>query len=385
MRDCPYAKLCGGCTYLSRSYREELNMKQKEVSSLLTSFCKVGKIIGMDVPLHYRNKVHGVVSSDRKGNCFTGIYREGTHRLVRVDSCLIEDERADRIMQTITGMMRSFKMRPYDEDSGKGFLRHILIRTGHATGQILVVLVTASPVFPSKNNFVKALKKAHPEITSIVQNINGKRTSMVLGDRQNVLYGKGYIEDVLCGKRFRISARSFYQVNSIQTEVLYQKAMDYAGLTGKETVIDAYCGIGTIGLAASDRAGRVIGVELNGDAVRDAVANARRNRVKNIEFHKGDAGDFMVRMAAAGAKADLVFLDPPRAGSDRKFLTSMLRLSPEKIVYISCNPVTLKRDLTFLTRKGYRAVKIQPVDMFPGTSHVETVVLLRRKTVDASY
>lgn len=378
MRDCPYVKLCGGCSYLAHSYQKELNMKQKEVSNLLTSFCKVEKIIGMDLPLHYRNKVHGVVASDRKGNCYTGIYQEGSHRVVRVDACLIEDERADRIMQTITAMMRSFKMRPYDEDSGKGFLRHILIRTGHASGQILVVLVTASPMFPSKNNFVKALRKAHPEITTIVQNINGKKTSMVLGDRQNVLYGKGYIEDVLCGKHFRISARSFYQVNSVQTEILYQKAMEFAGLTGKETVIDAYCGIGTIGMTASDHAARVIGVELNGDAVRDAIANARRNKVKNIEFHKGDAGDFMVKMAAEGRKADVVFLDPPRSGSDTRFLRSLTRLQPQRVVYISCNPVTLKRDLKYLTKYGYKAETAVPVDMFPGTEHCECVCLLSR-------
>ena len=197
-------------------------------------------------------------------------------------------------------------MRPYNEDTGYGFLRHILVRTGYHTGQIMVVLVTASPVFPSKNNFVKALRKEHPEITTIIANVNNRNTSMVLGDKQQILYGKGYIEDVLCGKTFRISPKSFYQVNPIQTEVLYNKAIEFAGLTGKERVIDAYSGIGTIGMVASDNAGEVISVELNGDAVRDAVFNAKQNKVKNIRFYKEDAGDFMVKMASHKEKADVV-------------------------------------------------------------------------------
>lgn len=243
----------------------------------------------------------------------------------------------------------------------------------------MVVLVTASPVFPSKNNFVKALRKLHPEITTIVANVNDRNTSMILGDKQQVLYGKGYIEDVLCGKHFRISPKSFYQVNPVQTEILYNKAMEYAELTGKETVIDAYSGIGTIGMVASDKAKQVISVELNGEAVRDAIANARMNKIKNIRFYREDAGRFMVKMAAAGQKADVVFMDPPRAGSDRKFLDSLLRLKPRKVVYISCNPETLKRDLGYLTGNGYRVKKIQPVDMFPMTEEIENVCLLSRK------
>ena len=239
--------------------------------------------------------------------------------------------------------------------------------------------MTASPVFPSKNNFVKALRKLHPEITTIVANVNDRSTSMVLGDKQQVLYGKGYIEDILCGKRFRISPKSFYQVNPVQTEVLYRKAMEYAELTGKERVIDAYSGIGTIGMVASGKAKEVISVELNGDAVRDAIANAKMNKIKNIRFYKADAGEFMVKMAAAGQKADVVFMDPPRAGSDRKFLDSLLRLKPGKVVYISCNPETLKRDLGYLAGNGYRVKKIQPVDMFPMTEEMETVCLLTRK------
>lgn len=379
-KKCLYNKKCGGCQYLHLEYKKQLEKKQKEVSALLKSFGKVRPIIGMEDPYHYRNKVHGVVAADRQGNGYTGIYEEKSHRIIRVDSCLIENQKADEIMQSVAGLMKSFKMKPFNEDTGYGFLRHILIRTGYHTGEIMVVLVTASPVFPSKNNFVKALRKKHPEITTIVANVNDRRTSMVLGDKQQILYGKGYIEDILCGKRFRISPKSFYQVNPVQTEVLYGKAIEYAGLTGKETVIDAYSGIGTIGMIASDHAKQVISVELNGEAVRDAISNAKINKIKNIQFCKADAGDFMVQMAARGQKADVVFMDPPRAGSDKKFMDSLLKLAPKKVVYVSCNPETLKRDLAYLTSKGYRVKEIQPVDMFPMTVHTENVCLLTKKS-----
>ena len=229
---------------------------------------------------------------------------------------------------------------------------------------------------------MKALRKVHPEISTVVLNINDKNTSMVLGEREIVLYGKGFIRDTLCGKSFRISPKSFYQVNSVQTEILYGKAVEFAGLTGKEKVIDAYCGIGTIGLVASGKAREVVGVELNKDAVRDARINARENKVVNISFRQGDAGEFMEAMAEAGEKADVVFMDPPRSGSSEKFLNSVIKLSPKKIVYISCNPETLARDLKYLTKHGYEAKSAVPVDMFSWTEHVETVVLLSQQKPD---
>ena len=377
-KKCLYNKKCGGCQYLHLEYSKQLEKKQKEVTSLLKSFGKVRPIIGMEDPYHYRNKVHGVVAADRQGNGYTGIYEEKSHRIIRVDSCLIENQKADEIMQSVVGLMKSFKMKPFNEDTGYGFLRHILIRTGYHTGEIMVVLITASPVFPSKNNFVKALRKKHPEITTIVANVNDRHTSMVLGEKQQILYGKGYIEDILCGKRFRISPKSFYQVNPKQTEVLYGKAIEYAGLTGKETVIDAYSGIGTIGMIASDHAKQVISVELNGEAVRDAISNAKINQIKNIRFYKADAGDFMVQMAARKQKADVVFMDPPRSGSDKKFMDSLLKLAPKKVVYVSCNPETLKRDLAYLISKGYRVKEIQPIDQFPFTVHSEVITCLQR-------
>jgi 23S rRNA (uracil1939-C5)-methyltransferase len=243
----------------------------------------------------------------------------------------------------------------------------------------MVVLVTGTGVFPSKNNFIKALLNVHPEITTIVQNINNKFTSMVLGKKEAVLYGKGYIEDVLCGCTFRISPKSFYQINPVQTEILYGKAIDFAGLSGKEKIIDAYCGIGTIGIVASKNAGEVIGCELNPDAIKDAKINAKINGIENIKFVCADAGEFMLGMKEQGEKCDVLFMDPPRAGSDKKFLSCAVALSPEKIVYISCNPETQQRDLYYLIKNGYKVKKVQPVDMFPYTAHVETVVLLSKK------
>lgn len=376
---CNISKKCGGCQFQGIPYKEQLKKKQKKEQSLLGAYGKVCSIIGMENPYYYRNKVHAVFDRDRKGNIISGIYEEGTHRVVPVENCLIEDEKSQEIIRTIRGMLKSFKIRTYDEDTGYGLLRHVLIRRGFSTGEIMVVLVTGLPIFPSKNNFVKALRKAYPEITTVVLNVNDRQTSMVLGDREKPIFGPGFIKDRLCGCMFRISPKSFYQVNPVQTEILYQTAIDYASLTGKEAVIDAYCGIGTIGLIAAKKAGKVIGVELNKDAAKDARINAKENKITNAAFYQGDAGRFMVEMAAKGEKADVVFMDPPRAGSDERFLSSIVKLSPKKVIYISCNPETLARDLKYLTKHHYKVEKIQPVDMFPFCDHCETVCSLSRK------
>ncbi|MDE5801540.1 MAG: 23S rRNA (uracil(1939)-C(5))-methyltransferase RlmD [Lachnospiraceae bacterium] len=373
---CPVVKKCGGCKGFGLSYNQQLQKKVKVLEEQCGQFGKFEPIAGMKNPYHYRNKVHAVFGEDRRHNIISGIYEEGTHRIVPVDSCLLEDKRADEIIVSIRGLLKSFKIRPYHEDTGYGLFRHVLIRTGYATGQIMVVLVLASPILPSKNNFVKALLKLHPEITTIVLNVNSKDTSMILGEKETVLYGKGYIEDTLLGKTFRISSRSFYQVNPVQTEKLYQKAIAYADLSGKETVLDAYCGTGTIGLIASGSAKEVIGVELNSAAVKDARINAKQNRVSNIMFYEKDAGEFIRQMAEQQASVDVVFMDPPRAGSTEVFLDSLVTLKPKRIVYVSCNPETLARDLRYLKRKGYRMAKGAGVDMFPWTSSIEAVVLL---------
>ncbi|MBS7360705.1 MAG: 23S rRNA (uracil(1939)-C(5))-methyltransferase RlmD [Oscillospiraceae bacterium] len=377
-RICPVSRKCGGCQLMNMSYEEQLKFKQAKVVKLLGSFHNVNKIIGMETPFHYRNKVQAAFGKTRGGEIISGVYQSSTHNIVKTDNCLIEDEKADEIILTVRKLLKSFKLTVYDERSSKGFLRHVLVKRGFATNEIMVCLVTGTGVFPCKNDFVKELLKIHPEITTIVQNINNKFTSMVLGDKETVLYGKGYIEDVLCGCRFRISPKSFYQINPVQTEVLYCKAIEFASLTGKERVIDAYCGIGTIGIVAAENAGEVIGVELNRDAVKDARVNAKINNTENIKFFCEDAGKFMVNMKNAGEKCDVLFMDPPRAGSSREFLSCAVTLSPQKIVYISCNPETQQRDLQYLTQNGYKVKKIQPVDMFPFTSHVECVVLLTK-------
>ena len=376
---CSVSKKCGSCQYQGVPYKEQLAAKQKRMKKLLGKFANVKPIIGMDDPFYYRNKVHAVFDRDKKGNIICGTYEAKTHKVVPIEECMIEDKISQEIIRTIRDMLKSFRIKTYDEDTGYGLLRHVLVRRGFSTDEIMVVLVIGSPIFPSKNNFVKALRKKYPQITTVVLNVNAKKTSMVLGERDIVIYGKGYIRDTLCGCTFRISPQSFYQVNPVQTEILYKTAIEYAGLGRKETVIDAYCGIGTIGLVAAKRAKNVIGVELNPDAVRDARINAKENKITNARFYQGDAGEFMENMAENGEHADVVFMDPPRIGSDKKFMSSVIKLNPSRIVYISCGPETLARDLEYLTKHGYDVRKIQPVDMFSFTDHCENICLLTKK------
>ena len=376
---CSVSKKCGSCQYQGVPYKEQLAAKQKRMKKLLGKFANVKPIMGMDDPFYYRNKVHAVFDRDKKGNIICGTYEAKTHKVVPIEECMIEDKISQEIIRTIRDMLKSFRIKTYDEDTGYGLLRHVLVRRGFSTDEIMVVLVIGSPIFPSKNNFVKALRKKYPQITTVVLNVNDKKTSMVLGERDIVIYGKGYIRDTLCGCTFRISPQSFYQVNPVQTEILYKTAIEYAGLGRKETVIDAYCGIGTIGLVAAKRAKNVIGVELNPDAVRDARINAKENKITNARFYQRDAGEFMENMAENGEHADVVFMDPPRTGSDKKFMSSVIKLNPSRIVYISCGPETLARDLEYLTKHGYDVRKIQPVDMFSFTDHCENICLLTKK------
>lgn len=375
---CTLYKACGGCQLQNLSYEEQLRYKQVKCIRHLSRFGHVDEIIGMETPLHYRNKVQAAFGV-RRGHIISGVYQSKSHRIVCVDDCRLEDETADKIIVSIRRLLPRFKLTPYNEDTSRGFLRHVLVKRGFATGEVMVVLVTPTGLFPKREAFLNELLRQHPEITTVIQSINGAKTSLVLGKQELVLFGKGYIEDVLCGCRFRISARSFYQINPVQTEVLYGKAIEFAALTGRETVLDAYCGIGTIGLCAAEKAKRVIGVELNADAVRDAKQNAKLNNAGNVQFYCADAGRFMVEAAKAHEKIDVVFMDPPRAGSDLPFLKSVVTLAPKKIVYVSCNVETLARDLGVLCKNGYRLEKMQPVDMFPHTGHCECVVLLSQR------
>lgn len=374
---CPYRKKCGGCQLLNMTYEEQLSHKMKTEIRLLGKFGRVSEIIGMQNPYNYRNKSQYAFASVR-GKTVAGVYRSSSHRVVDIERCLITDNRADEICQSVKKLLKSFKLKPYDETSREGFLRHLLVKTGFKSGEIMVVLVTARAEFPKKRSFINALIKLHPEITTVVQNVNGSFTSMVLGDRSEILYGDGKITEELCSFKFRISPRAFYQINPVQTEILYNKALEFADFKKNETVIDAYCGTGTIGIIASGGVKSVIGIEINADAIKDARENARLNSVSNIEFYKSDAGEFMKALASRGQGIDAVIMDPARAGADMPFLTSLVKLSPKKVIYISCNPETLARDLTYLTKNGYRARKIQPVDMFPHTEHVETVVKLSK-------
>lgn len=373
---CPYSLKCGACTYAGMTYEGELKVKDAQIKKIFKGICDFPHINGMYRPVYYRNKVHAVVSGTKDNPIITGTYEEGTHNVVAVDQCLIEDKQCNEIMATLRKLFVSFKYKPYNEDTKQGFIRHVLMRRGFSTKEIMVVLVTGDVMFPSKNNFVKALLEAHPEITTIVQNVNNMGNSMVLGSRNNTLYGRGYIEDVLCGYRFRISPSSFYQINPSQTEKLYKAAIKMANITKKDTVIDAYCGIGTIGIVASKNAKQVIGVELNKDAVRDASVNAQLNNVSNIRFVNDDAGEFLVDYAASH-KADVVIMDPPRSGSTPEFLNSLIKITPSRIVYISCNPETQARDLKVLLKGGYEIKETASYDLFPHTGHIECVVMMQ--------
>ena len=379
------AKKCGGCPMLGLDYAEQLKQKEAAVRKLVGKYGPVAPIRGAETPCHYRNKVISTFAAGPGGKLVSGIYAAGTHKVLPVESCLLQDEVLDTVMEAVRAAASTCRYQPYNEDKGTGLLRHCLLRRGVVSGQVMVVLVTAQPVLPGAKNFVRALlaeaEKRHVPVTTVVQNYNPRRTSVVLGEEEKVLYGKGFILDTLCGKTYALSPRSFYQINHDQTEVLYGLAVEAARLTGKEVVLDAYCGIGTIGLTASGKAKQVVGVELNRDAVRDAIGNAKHNNVKNARFFAADATQWITEAAAGGQRADVIFMDPPREGSTPQFIESVARMAPKRVVYVSCNPETMARDLALLTAKGYRAEGFTPVDLFPQTAHCETVCALSKLDV----
>lgn len=380
---CPYFKQCGGCQLLHLDYKAQLEYKRKQLVKLFKKEVPVPSVLGMEDPYRYRNKVHSTFSLSKKGKVISGIYEENSHRVVNISTCMIQNKEADIIIEALRKCLNDFKIEPYNEDTQSGFIRHVLIRKGLGTSQILVVLVVADHVFYGANNFVKALLKKCPMITSVVMNINAKKTSMVLGDEEKVLVGKGFIEDECMGLRFKISSSSFYQVNTLQMEKLYSAALKMASITKNDRVLDAYCGIGTITLCASKLAKEVIGVELNNQAVKDAVNNAKINGIHNVRFICSDASRWMMQCASRHEKFDVVMLDPPRSGSTVQFLNACLKLNPRKIIYISCEPSTQIRDLEIL-KKNYRIVSVQGVDMFPFTTGIENICLLVRKSKTGS-
>ena len=376
-----YEKKCGGCPLLALPYREQLAKNQARLQELLGGFAPVKAVQGMAEPLHYRNKAIASFATQR-GKLVCGLYAEGTHRVLPGADCLLQEEILNKTLAAVLDAARACRWTAYDEDRGTGLLRHTVLRSS-CGGKVLVTLVTPGPDLPGSKNFCTALRKKAPWVVSIVQNINPTRSSAVLGSREKTLYGPGFVLDTLCGTQFAISSRSFYQVNRTQTEVLYKKALELAKLTGRETVIDAYCGIGTIGLCAAPLAKQVIGVERNPAAVKDAAANARRNKIANARFVCADATEWMAAAAGEGLHPDVVFLDPPRAGSTPECIAAVNKMKPRRIVYVSCDPETLARDVAAFTRLGWRAAKFCPVDLFPQTKHVETVVLLSHKKPDS--
>ena len=382
---CPVAKRCGGCEWLAMPYDLQLKRKQEYVEELFSNFkCKVDPIVGMDDPKGYRNKVQlpfaaGMPDREGRPTVRWGIFERGTHHIVPCSECYVENKQARPIIATVAKLMAAHNIKPYDEKTGTGFMRYALVRTAHATGEIMLTLVATRDHIPNEQAFIEELLSKHPEITTIVLNVNSERTSVILGDKETVLMGTGYIEDDLCGCRFRISSSSFYQTNPVAAEKLYDLAIELADLRPGDLVADAYCGTGTIGLAAAKRSGaQLLGVERNADAVLDARENADLNGVDNAEFIRGDAGSVFARMARAGEKLDVVFMDPPRAGSSQAFLANLSRLGPRRVVYISCEPKNQHRDIMHLVRNGYQVKRIVPVDMFPHTNHVENIVMLER-------
>ncbi|WP_424766973.1 23S rRNA (uracil(1939)-C(5))-methyltransferase RlmD [Paenibacillus sp. sgz302251] len=411
---CDIYKECGGCQLQHFDYTAQLEWKRQHVVDNLK---RIGKLhvageensqtgngqaveiadhegqedkgqregivvhptIGMSEPWRYRNKAAVPIGpSSADGKLLAGFYARGSHRIIDMDDCLIQHEHNDEVIRAVKRIGRELGATPYDEGTGRGVLRHVIARTGVVTGEIMVVLVTNGKKLPQAERWVELVREALPGVKSIVQNVNERDTNVIFGDETRVLWGNEVIYDELDGIRFAISARSFYQVNPMQTMELYRKAVEYAGLTGTETVIDAYCGIGTISLFLARQAGRVYGVEIVPEAIEDAARNAELNGIENAIFEAGPAEVVIPRWREEGITADVIVVDPPRKGCDPALLETILAMQPERVVYVSCNPSTLARDLRVLEDGGYKTMEVVPVDMFPWTVHVESVALLVR-------
>ena len=385
---CEVAQSCGACSRIATPYSKQLELKDERVRNLFGEHgfgdADIRPIAGMEQPYHYRNKitspfVYGKRGAGGRRAILTGMYAAGTHRIVDTRGCLVENELGQKVIQAVKAIMQKHGIAPYDENRGTGFIRHVVVRVGHESGEVLVTIVTNDDVFPNSKSFCRELVRRCPFVTTVVQNVNKRMTNVILGETERKLFGPGFILDTLCGLSFRISSHSFYQVNSTQTAVLYETAIELASLGPNASAIDAYCGTGTIGLVAAKRTGaEVVGVDSVESAIGDARENARHNGVENARFVDSDASDFMRTLASEGKRPDVVFLDPPRSGSTEEFIDALASMAPERVVYISCNPQTQVRDLSWLCAHGYRVKVVQPVDMFPHTDHIETVVLAQR-------
>jgi 23S rRNA (uracil1939-C5)-methyltransferase len=378
---CGVVKRCGGCQLQHMSYEAQLQYKTQQVRDAMERIggfkdVTVYDAIGMDNPWRYRNKAQFPVGMD--GDVAIGFYANRSHEIIDTPQCSIQDAVNDDVVQTIRGFIKKYDISVYDEETGKGLIRHIVTRKGFRTGEVMVCIVISGDDLPCNKALVEMLKGKVDNLKSVVLNVNKKKTNVILGDRNIVIYGEEAIYDYIGEFRFKISPLSFFQVNPVQTEVLYNKALEYADLKGGETVFDAYCGIGTISLFLSKKAGKVYGVEIVPQAIENAKENARLNEVKNVEFITGESETVIPELYKKGIKADVVVVDPPRKGCDERLLDVIVQMAPEKVVYVSCNPATLARDLKYLAGRGYEVKKVQPVDMFPQTVHTEVVVLLQK-------
>ncbi len=373
---CPLYNDCGGCQLQHLNYSAQLNWKRQQIIDAVERIGKLNGVeifetLGMENPLRYRNKMQFPVGK----NLQIGCYARGSHKIIDTQACMIQNELNDKILNAVRNVAKKFQIQPYNEDTHKGFLRHLMGRIGF-NGEFMIVLVTATKNFPNEKNFVRALVKEIPNVTSIQQNVQTFHNNVILGRDTKILFGKATIHDKIGNFTFNISARSFFQVNTVQAEILYKTALNFAELHGHETIIDAYCGTGTISLFMARKARKVIGIEVVSSAIADAKRNARENNIRNAEFIVGDAVKVLPRIFEP---VDVVIVDPPRAGCDKKVLETFAGMNPEKIIYVSCNPATLARDLKILYELGYQTKKIQPVDMFPFTSHVESVAQIEKK------
>ncbi len=379
---CPVAQSCGGCQLQHLDYQAQLRWKTNRVRENIRRIggledIPVNDAIGMENPWHYRNKAQFPAGIYR-GEAILGFYKRGSHDLVDIHNCCIQHKSNEPVIKAIERYMKQFHIAPYDERTGKGIIRHVLVKIGFYTGEKMVVLVTNGKKLPHKDELIQMLLDAVPGLDSIIQNINTKRGNVILGSECILLYGSERITDMIGDLKFQISALSFFQVNPIQTKILYEKALEYAQLSGEETVFDIYCGIGTISLFLARKAKKVYGIEIVEAAIEDAKENARISNIENAEFLAGAAEDVVPKLYQQGIRADVVVVDPPRKGCDEKVLNTIAKMAPDRIVYVSCNPATLARDLKYLDEKGYRTMQVQPVDMFPHTTHVEVVCKLVR-------
>lgn len=380
---CQHYEKCGGCNLLHMNYETQLEFKTERVADCLRKIgglkdIEVFPCLPMSDPFCYRNKVQLPVGEEN-GRRFLGFYQERSHRIVELSSCLIEGKPIEEACKVFQQWLNNYNVSVYKEEAHTGDIRHLMVRWGKATGELMLVVVTRTSKLPFKEELISLLTSKVPGLSSIIQNVNEERTNVVLGRKNKVLYGRNYIEDYIGNLKFRISPLSFFQVNPVQTKVLYDKTLEFAALTGEETVFDAYCGTGTISLFLAKNAKKVYGVEIVPEAIENAKENAKENHIDNADFIVGASEEEIPRLIKQGARADVVVVDPPRKGCDGKLLEALCLMAPKKIVYVSCDPATLARDIKYLSASGYSVDKVQPVDMFPGGAHVETVCLIERE------